>query len=407
MKKQFTYYQRNPYTFSLILLTLVSLFWMSCNGPSSDYGARLEAGFIIPPDSAKPRVWWHWMNGNVTKEGIHADLEWMHRAGIGGFQNFDAGLTTPSVVEKRLVYMTPEWKDAFRFTVNLADSLGLEMAIAGSPGWSESGGPWVKPEEAMKKFVWTETRIEGGKSFSGVLPKPPSVAGPFQNLGLMNEFGGRGNSTPLPEYYADAAVVAYRLPDSDLSMASLQPKITSSGGKFSLADLTDGDLVKSSFLPAAKIGESSWIQYEFAEPVAMQAITIVGGAAESMFRPADEIRTLEFSVNGKEFHKIIEIPGGSIRQKTLSFDPIKAKFFRVTWEKLPVQEISIPGLSGLGFGRVPQGPAGTQVAELVLYSSGHVNRFEDKAAFDAATDLYKAFTPEVSPGDVVKKADVS
>jgi hypothetical protein len=60
----------------------------------------------------------------------------------------------------------------------------------------------------------------------------------------------------------------------------------------------------------------------------------------------------------------------------------------------------------MGFGRAPQGPDGTQVAELVLYSSGHVNRFEDKAAFDAATDLYKASTPEVSSDEVVKKTDV-
>ena len=63
--------------------------------------------------------------------------------------------------------MTPEWKEAFRFTAHLADSLNLEMAIAGSPGWSESGGPWVTPERAMKKVVWSEIRIAGGQSFSG------------------------------------------------------------------------------------------------------------------------------------------------------------------------------------------------------------------------------------------------
>jgi hypothetical protein len=79
------------------------------------------------------------MNGNITKEGIRADLEWMHRVGIRGFQNFDAALMTPQIIEKRLTYMTPERKDAFKFTAQLADSLGLEMAIAGFPGWSESG----------------------------------------------------------------------------------------------------------------------------------------------------------------------------------------------------------------------------------------------------------------------------
>ena len=45
------------------------------------------------------------------------------------FQNFDAALNTPQFVDKRLVYMTPEWKDAFLFTTKLADQLGLEEAI--------------------------------------------------------------------------------------------------------------------------------------------------------------------------------------------------------------------------------------------------------------------------------------
>src|SRR5215831_13435976 len=188
----------------------------------------LLRGFQNPPDSAKPRVWWHWMSGNITKEGIKADLEWMKRAGIGGFQNFDAGLNTPQIVEKRLVFMTPEWKDAFQYTTKLADQLGLEMAIAGSPGWSESGGPWVPPAQAMKKYVWSETRVEGGKPFTGSLAKPPSTTGAYQN----QPGGGRGAQTAPPQYYADAAVVAFRAPDGDRLMADLQPKVSASGGSF-------------------------------------------------------------------------------------------------------------------------------------------------------------------------------
>ena len=80
--------------------------------------------FLNPPDSAKPRVWWHWMSGNITKEGIKADLEWMKRVGIGGFQNFDAGLNTPQIVEKRLIFMTPEWKDAFQLCSHSGRPIG-------------------------------------------------------------------------------------------------------------------------------------------------------------------------------------------------------------------------------------------------------------------------------------------
>src|SRR5690348_11661307 len=150
-------------------------------------GDALERGFKEPPDSAKPRVWWHWMNGNISKEGIKLDLEWMHRVGLGGFQNFDAALSTPQVVKKRLAYMTPEWKDAFKYATVLADQLGLEEAIAGSPGWSESGGPCVPASQGMKKYVWSETFVEGGKPFHGMLTHPPSNTGAFQNLGIEDE----------------------------------------------------------------------------------------------------------------------------------------------------------------------------------------------------------------------------
>src|SRR5436189_1200164 len=184
-----------------LLLVLTGLLMLRAHGQSSR--DALESGFVDPPDSAKPRVWWHWMNGNVTKEGIKLDLEWMRRVGIGGFQNFDASLNTPKVVEKRLVFMTPEWRDAFHYAATLADRLGLEMAIAGSPGWSESGGPWVPPAQAMKKLVWSETRVEGGRPFTGVLPRPPSTTGPFQDL-PQREYSFKPD--PSPQSYADSAV---------------------------------------------------------------------------------------------------------------------------------------------------------------------------------------------------------
>ena len=68
----------------------------------------LKSGFENPPSAARPRVWWHWMNGNITQDGIKLDLEWMHRVGLAGYQNFDAALQTPPVVKQRLIYMTPK-----------------------------------------------------------------------------------------------------------------------------------------------------------------------------------------------------------------------------------------------------------------------------------------------------------
>jgi hypothetical protein len=344
-------------------------------------GDPLLRGFENPPDSAKPRVWWHWMSGNITKEGIHADLEWMKRVGIAGFQNFDAGLNTPQIVEKRLVFMTPEWKDAFRYAVTLADQLGLEVAIAGSPGWSESGGPWVTPAEAMKKYVWSETRVDGGRPLTGRLPKPPSTTGPYQNIA-----GGRGGlpGVATPEFYADSAVVAYRAPEGDRTLAELRAKVTSSGGAFDLASLTDGDLATSTVLPAAPPQEQAWIQIEFPRPQTVSGLTFVtGGGAVRGRGAAAGANELQASDDGRQFRTVAAIPFGA---RTIAFPPVAARFFRVT----------------VGAGA----QAGTPIAELVLHTIAPVNRFQEKAAFSAATGIYDMATPAIPAADAVRRADV-
>ena len=96
--------------------------------------------------------------------------------------------------------MTPEWKDAFRYATTLADQLGLEEAIAGSPGWSETGGPWVPPSQGMKKYVWSETFVEGGKPVHGSVGSSPVEHGAFQNLGDQDVL-------PRPRAPADSAVL--------------------------------------------------------------------------------------------------------------------------------------------------------------------------------------------------------
>jgi hypothetical protein len=108
----------------------------------------LLRGFQNPPNGARPRVWWHWMNGNIAPEGIKLDLDWMNSVGVGGVTIFEGAISTPQVVPQRLIYMTPEWKQAFNYAVTTARGLGLEVAIASSPGWSETGGPWVRPRRA-------------------------------------------------------------------------------------------------------------------------------------------------------------------------------------------------------------------------------------------------------------------
>lgn len=362
----------------------------------------LEKGFQSPPDTAKPRVWWHWMNGNITKEGIDLDLEWMKRVGIGGFQNFDAALNTPKVVEKRLIYMTPEWKDAFLFATHKADKLGLEMAIAGSPGWSESGGPWVPPSHAMKKFVWAETTVVGGKPFHGILTAPSSATGPFQNLAQSDPMGQMGGTAaPIAkDYYADSVVIAYREPDAELSLKQLQPKITSSGGSLNIANLSDHDMMSTSRLPIAPVNQKAWIQYEFAQPQAIQAITFaLGGPRDPLALFAGETGNgpvLEASEDGTVFHPIVTLPTSGAVQHTLSFTPVTARFFRLSFltKAPPSHTEGEMDLSELGVTSAPK-QTDYEIAELEIHTGARVNRFEEKAAFSALPDLYTYATPAV------------
>lgn len=392
------------------ILALVCCYSVAVRAQSSS--VSLEQGFKNPPDNAKPRVWWHWMNGNITKEGIKLDLEWMKRAGIAGFQNFDAAMMTPKVVDKRLVYMTPDWKDAFRYTTELANQLGLEEAIAGSPGWSESGGPWVKPSEAMKKVVWSETLVQGGHPFTGTLPKPPMVSGPFQDIPIIDFSAAfMGATTPPPaEYYADTAVIAYRLPESDVSMAELHPTVTSSSGTINASMLCDGDLVKTNSLPMAPLGEQAWIQFEFSQPQAIHAVTLVMGGAKNPFAdpatlpPGPE---LQASDDGQTFRKVINLPNDGAAENTIAFPETTARFFRVSFTTQPATS-PFGGLDLSAFGpiKLPPPPTDHKIAELVLHPGARVSRFEEKAAFATVPDLYQYPTPAVNSADVVRKSDV-
>jgi len=375
----------------------------------------LENGFKTPPNSAKPRVWWHWMNGNITKEGIKLDLEWMNRVGLGGFQNFDAALNTPKFVDQRLVYMTPEWKDAFKYATTLADQLGLEEAIAGSPGWSESGGPWVKPNQGMKKLVWSETRVEGGKPFTGVLPHPPTTTGPFQNLPVFDFLAAMtGQPQPQsPTFYADTAVIAYRAPASDVPVSSLNPKITPSSGNIDANLLTDGDLVKPTELPKGAVGQQAWIQYEFASPQTMRAVTLVlndpVSAAANMFGAAESVADVEAGDDAQTFHKVADIPNDGGVEHTIAFPATTARFFRVAFTNAPPagfgdMTFDVDNPFGDFSGMKPN--PNFEISELVLHPGARVSRFEEKAAFANLPSFDPYPTPAVGPNDVIQKNDV-
>ncbi|MCX7819873.1 MAG: glycosyl hydrolase [Kiritimatiellae bacterium] len=142
----------------------------------------LQAGFAQPPASARPHTWWHWMNGHISREGITADLQAMAAVGVGGAQIFNVDCGIPPGPVK---FMSPEWLGLFRHALEEAERLGLEICVHNCAGWSSSGGPWVKPEHAMQVLTWSETRVRGGDTFRGRLPRPRATWDTYRDIAVL------------------------------------------------------------------------------------------------------------------------------------------------------------------------------------------------------------------------------
>lgn len=142
----------------------------------------LEQGFATPPPGARPWVYWFWLNGNITSNGITADLEAMQRVGIGGalIMEVDQGAPPGPVA-----FMGTPWRALFQHVVGEARRLGLEVNMNNDAGWNGSGGPWIKPEQSMQKVVWSETNVAGPTRFEGPLPQPETVAGFYRDIAAL------------------------------------------------------------------------------------------------------------------------------------------------------------------------------------------------------------------------------
>ena len=160
----------------------------------------LEDNFATPPPEAKARTWWHWLNGNISREGISADLEAMKRVGIQEAQIFNVGLGLPyGGVE----YLSEEWMALLKFAASEANRLKIELSFHNSAGWSSSGGPWIDPEHAMQTLVFSEITVQGNQHFSAQLPLPETKH----------------------DFYRDVAIVAFPKPEGDVKIRDLDYKI--------------------------------------------------------------------------------------------------------------------------------------------------------------------------------------
>lgn len=402
-------------TSSVITLTLPAYSAEQADQvPSASKGTvspeRLRANFRNPPRGTRPLVWWHWMNGNISKEGIRLDIEWMKRAGIGGYQLFDAARSTPVIVPERVPYMTPAWEDAFGYAAGLAARHGLEQAIASSPGWSETGGPWVIPADGMKKYVWSETTIEGGQAYVGKISQPASAAGPFQGRPVPGNVLPVKNQPVAPAFYADAVVIAFRQPAiaGNASVAH----VDASDPSTLAAALQDGDYATTARLGIPTIGQKAWVRYAYEQPITIRAVSLATTDPLPLLTglygtPLPTIE-LEASDDGESWRKVTDLPSRNTPQSTLTFAPTTARYFRVSFrsnEKGQQSEF-FRGVDASQYGYIPE-PRIThyQINELALHREYRLDRFEVKAGF--GTDASEPEEGARLPADqVVQQSDV-
>ena len=372
---------------------------------AAERDALLE-GFRELPQAAQPRVWWHWMNGNITKDGIRRDLAWMKRVGIGGVNVIDASIGTPQVVRDRLVYMAPGWKDAFGYATALADHYGIELTTDTSPGWSVTGGPWVTPQQAMKKLVWSQTVVGGGQPFKGTLPRPPAIAGPFQDVAYVRR-GGGVDPGPAPAFYADSAVVAYRIRAADPMPAPVTA--SSSSGNLDTALLSDGDLTRAAVIEP-RDGQA-WLELRYDRPVTVRSATLgtpkPGDPAVGAVSSPVMIGELQIQETDGNLKPVATLGITTCPEVTVSFPAVTAQVFRLNlsqgmpWQSSP----PAPGVDPVYLGGA-KADVSYSVSEFALGAHGRIHEFERKADCATADDYYALGTPPDSTDQSVARGDV-
>jgi hypothetical protein len=277
---------------------------LSTYDPFSDEANPDAEEFKDPSVQYRPKTWWHWFNGMVSRDGIRRDLESMAEMGIGGAEIFHLGERYEHL-HGTVRFNSPEWYDTWRFVLETARPLGLEMGIHNCDGWSQSGGPWVTPESSMKQLVWTLTDAEGGGEQQSIaLPRPKAVL----------------------DYYEDVAVVAWpNHRPASLAMEEHLQRVEffpSSGFENDWQHLVDGNSATSVELPLGSATRPSGCLFCFSEPFRASGLVVLPG-----FGIAGKLE-LSVSADGVAFSPVAAFDAEPSARRT-SFPEAEGRFWKL------------------------------------------------------------------------------
>lgn len=263
--------------------------------------------FKTPPAQYGPYVWWHWMNGNISKEGITKDLESFKEKGIRGATILNIGDIRNTVPKGDVLFMSKEWQELFAFSLDEADRLGLELGFHNCDGWSTSGGPWITPENSMKELVWSKQIVQGGQHVELNLKQPPS---------RLN-------------FYKDIAVLAYQSGKEEHLIAKNRPLLTLSNQE-NTKQLHDGNPKTWAGVSADPDG-NVFIQFDFGEKVVKEKIQLLF-FIERTFPSKPYKVELHLSQNGNNFYKhhsfTIKNNNRLIDPVVETFESVKSRYYK-------------------------------------------------------------------------------
>lgn len=157
---------------NLLILVLLTVLFSKCvikEKASISNIDKIKSDFEIPKDDNTIWCYWYWLGDDISKEGITKDLEAMKKAGIGGAF---IGNINPDEKDGNVPILSEDWWGHMVHAVNEGKRIGVDIGAFNCPGWSQSGGPWVKPEMAMRYVTYSEIKITGGKKVILKLEKP-------------------------------------------------------------------------------------------------------------------------------------------------------------------------------------------------------------------------------------------
>jgi hypothetical protein len=173
----------------IIALTLFLSAATFAQDRQNDNFNGIEKDFVTPPYSVKTAAYYYWMNDHISKEGVVKDLHAMKEAGINRVfiatnirnrTSWSRDLTGQSFGNVKV--FSEEWYEILHTALKTATELDIEIGLFNCPGWSQSGGPWVKPEQAMRYLASSELYAKGPSKISQSLAKPDAF---FQDVKVI------------------------------------------------------------------------------------------------------------------------------------------------------------------------------------------------------------------------------